>query len=414
MRRDFRSAEREVAGTAGLERSMFGSSGDHGFFLSSAVPKMMKLRGLRSTPKGLGNVDIRPNGRALIKNVATAAVMLACVCLIREPVSPQSSPNSLQLVNDETITRGWTQYRAHEYITAIDTWKSALLYLELVREKASFSDVTIAIGAAYAHIGFADDALPMFRNALTIKREMKSRPGETMALVDLGIAELMLGRSDNAIADEQEALVLSRELKDQDLEARALRGIGSADIALGHYEEALDAADQALTINRAADDAASEQADVLCIASTERALHRYDASLLSYERALSLSRASTNSDGNAEALDGVGRVYADLGDYDDARLSIKRAIGETDNAWLSEALYTRDLADIDFKIGSYDEALVLTQQERKLFSQLKYRFDEARSLLRIGRLQEKLRHYYDGLNETSARRSGRSGEHCAA
>src|SRR5262249_27004027 len=149
-----------------------------------------------------------------------------------------------------------------------------------------------------------DDALPLMREALQIKRDIGDRPGEALVLNSLGNVYLMKGE----FADAQTL-----------------------------FERALDLREQAkVAPNLIAD-------TVHNLGETVAKMGKYDQSLARYLRALELRRESGNKRGAALESYSVGAIFDAQGRYGAAVKSKEEALQtfrelKVRDSWLVDAL----------------------------------------------------------------------------
>jgi Flp pilus assembly protein TadD len=160
------------------------------------------------------------------------------------------------------------------------------------------------MGVAYGKLGFVDDAVNAFRQAIKLK------PDHIDAWNNLGWAYTLQGKFGDAVAAFQEAVKLSPT------DPQAWSNLGRALSGQGHDEEAV----------------------------------------VAYQKAIELRP------GYAEAYYNLGVSYAQQGKHIDALEALKRAIKL--NPELTEAWY--NLGVVSQKQGQNDEAVVFFQQATKL------------------------------------------------
>jgi tetratricopeptide (TPR) repeat protein len=87
--------------------------------------------------------------------------------------------------------------------------------------------VASALGAAYAHVGRVDDALPLLEEAVERAAAMKLKANQSLRLARVADAHLTAGRPESAFPVAAQALDLAQELRERGHEAHVLRLLAS-------------------------------------------------------------------------------------------------------------------------------------------------------------------------------------------
>jgi tetratricopeptide (TPR) repeat protein len=103
-------------------------------------------------------------------------------------------------------------------------------------------------GRQLLSLGRAQEALPLFEQALVIVRDIGERQGEGVILNNIGLVYRNLGQYERALEFFEQALAIRTEVGDRPGEGTTLNNIGAVYRNLGQYERALEFYEQALAI----------------------------------------------------------------------------------------------------------------------------------------------------------------------
>jgi len=222
------------------------------------------------------------------------------------------------------------------------------------------------LGRAYHELGQFKQALQVAEKALAIFRRISDRSKEAMELGNLGITYRALGRIERAIKLHKGALVIAREIGDLRGEGYQIGYLGSAYRALGNIERGIECHEQALAITRNAGDRWREAFQLGYLGSAYYQLGQFERAKRSYTEALAINRELGDRLGEGIQLGRLGRVCRALGQVRQAEelfqqaLAINREIGNRwgESIWLGHlGLTYRDLRQVDRAIRLHEEAL---------------------------------------------------------
>lgn len=168
------------------------------------------------------------------------------------------------------------------------------------------------------------DALPKFREALALWRELDDQRQQAAALMDLAVTHTELSEYQLALDYGQQALQL-RAAADRDWEARVFNYLGEAHHYLGEYQQALAAYEQALPFWRAIGHLPGEAWTLNDMGSAFNAIGERQRALDYYEQSLRVYQAANDVEGQALELTKLGAFHASLGEMEKALELLQQA-----------------------------------------------------------------------------------------
>ncbi len=243
----------------------------------------------------------------------------------------------------------------------------------------------------YARGAFRE-ALPMFQEALAIRRELGDRASEGATLNNLGKVYYGLGRNQEALERYEQALAICRELGDRTGEGAILDNLGLVYYALGRAQKALAHIKQAWAICRELGDRAGEGATLNNLGMVYDGLGRPQEALDRYQQALAIRRELGDRAGEGITLDNLGMVHYGLGRLQEALEHVKQALAICrevgDRA--AEGTTLHNLGSVCRGLGRLQEALERYQQALAIRREVGDRAGEGTTLHNLGTVYDAL------------------------
>jgi tetratricopeptide (TPR) repeat protein len=222
-------------------------------------------------------------------------------------------------------------------------------------------------------MGRPDDALPLLREALQIRRDTKNAAAEAGVLNNLGVVYLAKGSFDDAQTNFEQALQIRQKKPVPTDMADTLHNLGETHSKMGRYDESLKSYERALQFRRDADDKRGAAIESYSMGTIFDYMGRYGAAVKAKEDALQAFRELKIS-GNVwlgEFLSGLGNSLALSGRLDEAPKDLDEAMGlgtEIKNASLV-AQTARFKADRLNLVGDGKGAVAAAAEAQKLAAQ---------------------------------------------
>ena len=214
---------------------------------------------------------------------------------------------------------GKLQANLTNWQAALDNYRRALA---LVRQAGGApgmeANVLHNLAATHATLGDFDQAIPLFEQAVPLRRAAKDQRGEADTLTSLGRTHALLKRPAKALEYYAEALIPRLAVADRRGESSTRAAMGLAHAELGQSQMARENLAQALALARASQDKRGEATVQL---QTAQAGMIADPAAVpaAAEAALAGYRAFGDRDGEAKALDLLARAADARADLPAAR-----------------------------------------------------------------------------------------------
>ncbi|CAK8712744.1 hypothetical protein KKHLCK_01765 [Candidatus Electrothrix laxa] len=209
-------------------------------------------------------------------------------------------------------------------------------------------------------------------------------------LNDAGGLHHASGSLEDALALFRQSLTIYREIGDKVGEGTTLNNISQIYKARGDYDTAFRYLKQSLDIRREVGDRAGEGVVLNNIGQIYKARDDYDKALEYLEQSLSIRQEVGNRAGEGAALDNIGQIYYIVGDYNKAMslfeqaLVIRQEIGDRAGKGIS----LNNIASIHRVQGDYATVLKYLEQSLELYGEMGDRRREAITSWNISRAYE--------------------------
>ncbi|MBE9066776.1 tetratricopeptide repeat protein [Leptolyngbya cf. ectocarpi LEGE 11479] len=295
---------------------------------------------------------------------------------------------------------GLSSYRQARYREALELFEQALTIRREISDRASEGVTLSHIGLTYDSLGQYPQALDYYEQSLVILREIDNRMSEGVILNNIGRTYHSLGQYPQALDYSEQSLVILREIGGRTSKGVTLNNIGAVYRSLGQYPQALDYYEQSLVILREIGDRTSEGVTLNNIGAVYHSLGQHPQALNYYEQSLVICREISDRDGEGVTLNNIGHTYDNLGQYPRAlnyyeqSLVIRREISDRagEGATLNNIGRTYD------NLGQYPRALSYYEQSLAIFREIGDRAGEGATLNNIGRTYDNLGQYVQALD----------------
>ena len=183
------------------------------------------------------------------------------------------------------------------------------------------------IAGVYRRTGKQQEALELFKQILSLRRDSGDRAGETVTLNNMTTVYRALDQPEEALKLYEQALPIMREVENRAGEATTLSNIATVYKVTNRPEEALKLYEQALPIIREVQNRAGEAATLSNIAGVYETTGQLQEALKLYEQALPIRREIGDRAGEAKTLVGLyNLLYDDMNRPAEAIAYLKEAI----------------------------------------------------------------------------------------
>jgi tetratricopeptide (TPR) repeat protein len=145
------------------------------------------------------------------------------------------------------------------------------------------------LGIVCWNLGFYEEALSYYKEALEICRNTGNKIGEGIALSGMGVVYLSLSKHEEALKSNQEALNILKATGDQKVEGYILNSIGNVYYEMRDYQMAWRCYQDSLRIRKELGDKRGEGWVLYHLGMVYRSLKNYEEAMKHYKEALSLA-----------------------------------------------------------------------------------------------------------------------------
>ena len=246
--------------------------------------------------------------------------------------------------------------------------------------------------------GAIDDALALYEEELAIWEELGDRRSRAMTLGDIARIKARRGDIDDALGLHEEELGIYEELGDRRSRSGTLSDIARIKADRGAIDEALALHEEALAIYEELGDRRSRAITLGDIARIKAGRGDIDEALTLHEEKLAICKELGDKPEQANARWSIGSLLMNLADgvsSENAESLMNSAVEHLTASYklLVElrhaagiAVVGLDLAQLLATDGKTDEARTIAARSRDLFSQLKWRREQADAQALLDRL----------------------------
>ncbi|PWT88753.1 MAG: hypothetical protein C5B55_12595 [Blastocatellia bacterium] len=174
------------------------------------------------------------------------------------------------------------------------------------------------LGEAHQQFGDRKKAVEIFNQALSIRKQVKDRPGTIVTLNNLAITYQSMGEPRKSLEMLIEINGLLQGMGDRAKESSFLNNICVIHENIAEYKKALDYCNQSLSIRRELNDERGEAPIFNSMGNVYGAMGQYEHALDSYTQSRVLYEKYGNDNGQAIEFNNLGWLYSALGDYEKA------------------------------------------------------------------------------------------------
>lgn len=191
----------------------------------------------------------------------------------------------------------------------------------------------LRIGQSQMLEGQYVSALESFQSAILLSRQAKDKELESFALKHIGMTHSSMGNHETAMQYLQDGLKLSREIGNKKGEISILQQISTSYKNMGNYESAMPYLQECLNVSKEIDDKDNMSAALNNISQVYDNRRDYEAALRYLQKSLNLIKEVGNKAGEATIMNNIGLTFFAKGDYDTAMkylqesLNLNREIG---------------------------------------------------------------------------------------
>ena len=280
----------------------------------------------------LGRVDIRQGRFQESLQPLNTALTLA-IELNRE----ESRANVLQAI-------GIAYKQLNRLDEALPRYQQSLEIKQKLGNKGGMASSLTEIAQVYSRQGRLKEAEQSYRSALELQEEIRDRAGASSTLVNLGaLLTDQLARPNDALPLLRRALQLRRDAGNRLGEAAVLNNMGTAYMAKGDFAEAETYFDQALAIREKGGASGDLAVTLHNLGETHSRMGRYDAAIKAYVASLDNYKKANNRRGAAIESYSIGTVFDTQGRFGAAAQSKQEALNafrdlKARDMWLGELL----------------------------------------------------------------------------
>jgi tetratricopeptide (TPR) repeat protein len=242
--------------------------------------------------------------------------------------------------------------------------------------------------------------------ALALARAVQSPKMEADCLRNLGIVLQYQGNYSEARANYEDALHFYYEAGDERGESMLLNSLGSLLSEQGLYREARSYLERSLELKRKIGHRRAEHITLHNLGMVADRLGNFSEALDYLEQVLRFVNEMGDRDGEGDALLALGKVAFHLGDHNRAKACLEKALSITReiDSKISECDVLASLAYLAHRLGDDQAAYQLSQEALVLTRALNLPVEQAYSLtyaghalLGLGRAEEAIENYLNGL-----------------
>ena len=349
--------------------------------------------------------------KKLVKNSVLSLILLLVICAGVQNLYGQSAvPDTLKqllariaLSTDESLKKAVRAVQADTSRAAGDSLSQKLLLVDSLLVNTQNRDPSLAVpyaslliqllstlppvqehpdyvsslynlGLLYFKMGRYDDALPLFRKTLDIRKRVldEQDPRYAVSVNTLAVVYTEMGRFDKALPLSLQSCMLTKKIwgEGHPRHASSVNNLAALYRKMGQYDQALLLYKQALAIKKKVlgEAHADYAGSVNNLAYLYNVMGQYEKALPLYEQALFIQKKALGEahPAYASTLNNLAYLYNNIGQYEKAlplyeqALAIEqKTVGE---AHPDYALTLNNLSNMYSNWGRYDKALPLQQQ----------------------------------------------------
>jgi len=223
------------------------------------------------------------------------------------------------------------------------------------------------LGSAHNQFGDRKNALEVFTQALSIRKQANDRPGTIVELNNLAIVYQSMGEPRKALEFLNEIRELLKGMDDRAKESSFLNNICVIHENIAEYTKALEYCNQALSIRRELNDERGTAPILNSMGNAYGDMGQYEQALDSYNQSQAVYEKFGNANGQAVEFNNLGFIYSALGDYEKAIELYNKAleIFRKQGNQFRQAITLNNIAVNYSDLGDFKKALEINQEALK-------------------------------------------------
>jgi tetratricopeptide (TPR) repeat protein len=286
----------------------------------------------------------------------------------------------------------------------------AMQVYEMLGEKTG-ALIQNRLGMIFHLYGQYDEALSLFKNALSLYHNKGDKSGEGAALNNISQIYDARGDYETALKYLEQSLKIRQEIGDKSGEGTTLNNISQIYKARGDYETALKYLEQSLKICQEIGDKSQEGAMLNNISQIYSARGDYETALKYLEQSLKICQEIGDKSQEGAMLNNISQIYKARGDYETAleyleqSLKICQEIGDKSQ----EGATLNNISQIYDARGDHETALKYLEQSLEISQKIGDKSGEAYTLFNLAMTYlnelnqpEKAKEYFAEVAEINA------------
>jgi tetratricopeptide (TPR) repeat protein len=249
-------------------------------------------------------------------------------------------------------------------------------------------------GSALQNLGRLDEALKIYLEVLTLRRELQDRSGEATTPNNIGQVYQNMGNFNEALKYHLEAEPIRIEVNDRVGLAATRNNIGAVYQRMGQPDKAIEYYQLALPLISKSGNRIGESTLLSNLAMAFQSRGQTDLSLDYNQKALSIMREIKNRPGEGITLNNLGRLFQNTGQFEQALDSYQQAlpiIREIGNHAIESVILKNMAMLLNDHLKRQAQALSCMEQAIAVLEQAGLKQDA------LGRTTEDLRQVLDGM-----------------
>jgi len=197
---------------------------------------------------------------------------------------------------------GICDYASHNYLSALETFQTALHRLEKRNNIQGMAKTHQNIGLTYRHLGQHAEALDSYERALVLARAQHDAELTMNVLTNRGAVYALLNRPVNALTSLGEALSISERIGDKSFRAYVMGNIADIYVSIGSHDSAIEWSLRSLASHRSRKDAYGIAMSLNNLGRVHRKIKKYDIALTYFTECLDAMISLGDEAGRARTL----------------------------------------------------------------------------------------------------------------
>ncbi|MBW4521548.1 MAG: tetratricopeptide repeat protein [Scytolyngbya sp. HA4215-MV1] len=341
-----------------------------------------------------------------LKSIGLAAMLLVLgvsvpVALVSVGLPGFAQTSQSQRVEvDQLAQQGDRQYREGKFPEALATYQRVVTLRQQIKDRPGEGEAFYNVGRTYYQLTRYTDALKAYQQALAIRSDFNDKDGVAVILNSVGRTYYKLNNYAQALKIYQRALELRLEVGDRLGEAITRDDLGNVYRGMGDFAQAVESHQKALELTRQLGAKPADEAKILNnLGLAYEGSSKYQAALEAYQQALERFKALNQVPNITTTLTNISSIYINLGQFAAAEKSLQEAlqIAKEIGSQRDEAAILNNVGAIRERLGQYSKALEAYQRAAEIFLALEDLSKQADMFNNIGVVYERLGQYPKSL-----------------